>query len=110
MPDDPHGSQAPRHPTARGLVLLGAGALAAISVLYLLVPRLAGLDDTWGRLRDGDATWIALAAALELASFAGYAALFRLVARVRWRTSWSIRWPASRRPACSRPVVSAGSR
>ena len=38
------------------------GAVAAIAVLYLLVPRFAGLDDTWGRLRDGDPAWLGLAA------------------------------------------------
>lgn len=80
----------PRRPPARLLVLSAAGAVAAISVLYLLLPRLAGLDDTWGRLKDGDTAWIALAAALEVASFMGYAALFRLVAGVDRRTSYAI--------------------
>ena len=85
---------------------MGAGAVAAVSVLYLLVPQLAGLDDTWGRLHDGDPAWIALAAALELASFAGYATLFRLVARVDWRTSWSITLAGV---AASRLVAAAGA-
>jgi uncharacterized membrane protein YbhN (UPF0104 family) len=79
-----------RRPSARTFVLLACGAAASIAVLYLLVPRLAGLDDTWGRLRDGDPAWIGLAALLEIGSFIGYAALFRLVAGVGWRGSWSI--------------------
>jgi putative heme transporter len=90
MPRDPQGSSALARPSARALALLGAGAVAAVSVLYLLVPRLAGLDDTWGRLRDGDPAWIALAAALEVASFAGYATLLRVVTGVGRRASWSI--------------------
>ena len=80
----------PRRPSTRAVVLLGAGAVVAVSVLYLLVPRLAGLDETWGRLRDGDPAWIAIAVALEFGSFAGYAALFRLVAKLDWRASLGI--------------------
>ena len=79
-----------RRPSVRTFVLLGCGAVVALAVLYLLVPRLAGIDDTWGRMRDGDPAWIALAAVLEVGSFIGYAALFRLVAGVGWRSSWSI--------------------
>jgi uncharacterized membrane protein YbhN (UPF0104 family) len=100
--DDAH----PRVPSTRALLLLGAGAVAAVSVLYLLVPRLAGLDETWGRLHDGDPAWIALAAALELASFAGYATLLRFVAVVSRRTSWSITLAGV---AASRLVAAAGA-
>lgn len=93
MPDESPAA-APGSPlrrlSARTFVLLAFGAVAAIAVLYVLVPRLAGLDDTWGRLRDGDPAWIGLAALLEVGSFIGYAALFRLVAGVGWRASWSI--------------------
>ena len=88
--DDSHRAAGPRVPSTRALLLLGAGAVAAVSVLYLLIPRLAGLDDTWGRLRDGDPAWIALAVVMELVSFAGYAALLRLVAGIGRRASWSI--------------------
>jgi hypothetical protein len=41
--------------------------VAAILALYVLLPRLAGLDDTWGRIRDGDPVWIVLAVLLEAA-------------------------------------------
>jgi uncharacterized membrane protein YbhN (UPF0104 family) len=90
MPRDPHGLAALERPSARSLALLCAGAVAAVSVLYLVVPRVAGLDDTWGRLRDGDPAWIALAAALEVLSFAGYAVLLHVVTGVSHRASWSI--------------------
>jgi uncharacterized membrane protein YbhN (UPF0104 family) len=106
MPDESHGAVVPRRPSTRSFALLCVGSVAAIAVLYLLVPRLAGLDDTWGRLRDGDPAWIALAVLLELASFAGYAALFRLVAGVGWRTSWSITLAGV---AATRLVAAAGA-
>ena len=85
---------------------LGAGAVAAVSLLYLLVAQLAGLDETWGRLNDGEPAWIALAAALELASFAGYAALFRLVAGLGWRATWGITLAGV---AATRLVAAAGA-
>jgi uncharacterized membrane protein YbhN (UPF0104 family) len=45
----------------------------------VLLPGLAGLDDTWTRINQGDPTWLGLAVVLELASFAGYLILFRTV-------------------------------
>ena len=53
--------------------------LAALGGLYFLVPKLAGLNQTWGRLRHGDALWLALGAGLECFSIAGYIVLFRTV-------------------------------
>lgn len=97
---------APRQPTTRAFVLMAGGAVAAIAVLYLLVPRLAGLDETWGRLRDGDPAWLGLAALLEVGSFVGYAALFRLVVGVDWRASWSITLAGV---AATRLVAAAGA-
>jgi uncharacterized membrane protein YbhN (UPF0104 family) len=53
-------------------------ALAAIG-LYLLLPRLAGLDETWRRLREGNVAWLALALMAELGSYAAYLLLFEAV-------------------------------
>jgi uncharacterized membrane protein YbhN (UPF0104 family) len=107
MPHEPvRTAPAPRQPTTRAFVLMAGGAVAAIAVLYLLVPRLAGLDETWGRLRDGDPAWLGLAALLEVGSFVGYAVLFRLVAGVDWRTSWSITLAGV---AATRLVAAAGA-
>jgi uncharacterized protein (TIRG00374 family) len=63
--------------------------------LYFLVPKLAGLGNTWGTLRHGDPLWLALGAALELLSVAGYAVLFSTVfgrgmSRIDWRASIEI--------------------
>jgi hypothetical protein len=44
MPRDSQGSAALERPSARSLALLCAGAVAATSVLYLVVPRVAEAD------------------------------------------------------------------
>ncbi len=69
--------------------------LAALGGLYFLLPKIAGLNQTWGKLRHGDPWWLALGAVLELLSVAGYAVLFRTVfgreaPRVDWRASIQI--------------------
>jgi uncharacterized membrane protein YbhN (UPF0104 family) len=63
--------------------------------LYFLVPKLAGLNHTWGEVSHGDALWLALGAGLELLSIAGYVVLFRTVfgrdaPRIDWRASIEI--------------------
>ncbi|MEA2211248.1 MAG: putative heme transporter [Solirubrobacteraceae bacterium] len=73
-------------------------ALTAVVVLvgmYLLIPKLVGLRQTWGQLRHGDPLWFAAGAVLELISIAGYAVLFRTVfgrgvPRIDWRASLEI--------------------
>ena len=77
-------------------MLVGA-ALIVVSLvgLYLLVPKLAGLNQTWGRLDHGDPLWLGAAAGLELVSIVGYAVLFRTVfgrgvPRLDWRVSVQI--------------------
>ena len=52
-------------------------AVGAVLGLYIGLPQVAGLDDTWGRLSRGDPAWLGVAAALELGSYAGYVVLFR---------------------------------
>ncbi len=75
-----------------GTLLLAVGA---IGVFYVLLPNVAGLDDTWSRINQGDPWWLGLAFVLELASFAGYLALFRAVfardqERIDWRVSYEV--------------------
>jgi uncharacterized protein (TIRG00374 family) len=69
--------------------------LAAIVGLYFLVPKFAGLHQTWGQLEHGNPWWLAVAAGLEILSVASYAVLFRTVfargfPRLSWRASVEI--------------------
>jgi uncharacterized membrane protein YbhN (UPF0104 family) len=59
------------------------------------LPQLAGLDDTWGRLSEGDPWWLGLAVVLESGSYAGYVLLFRRVfvrpgSPIGWRECYAI--------------------
>jgi putative heme transporter len=53
--------------------------VAVVALLYMGIPRIAGLDETWGLLAKGDPWWPAVAVVLEAASYSGYVALFRSV-------------------------------
>ncbi len=81
--------------TRRQAVLLGVFVLSAIAFLYFGLPKLAGLGETWHRLRHGNPWWLAFAALFEVLSFLGYVWLFRTVfvrgrTRVGWRESYEI--------------------
>jgi uncharacterized protein (TIRG00374 family) len=63
--------------------------------IYLLFPRLVGLESSFRRLGQGDPLWIAIALALCVGSFFSYVALFRGVVGERvmhfeWRESYQI--------------------
>ena len=59
-------------------VLTLCGFLAAMILgLYLLLPQLAGLEDTWSRIEDGSPGWIVLAFVLTFGMFGGYVEMFR---------------------------------
>jgi uncharacterized membrane protein YbhN (UPF0104 family) len=93
-PDEPHGLQF----TARNLLVLGGFLVAALAALYYLLPQIAGLDDTWHRIEDGNPAWTALALAFTVGMFGGYVLQFRGVfmraagetGRIGWRASYQI--------------------
>jgi uncharacterized membrane protein YbhN (UPF0104 family) len=69
--------------------------LALVGGLYVGLPRIAGLDETWGRLSRGNPWWLAAAAVLEAGSYAGYVVLFRGIfvrpgSPLGWRASYEI--------------------
>src|SRR5512132_2035373 len=72
----------------RGLLIVGA-IVIAVAALIVLVPGLGSLRD---RLAGAQPAWIAIAAALQLGSCAGYVLVFRGVfcQRMSWRTSTEI--------------------
>ena len=98
---NPGGVEEPRPPsleiTPRNLLALGAFLLLSLAALYVLLPQLTGLDDTWSRIRGGRPEWLALGVVLSVGMFAGYVALFRGVfiraescSRIGWRESYQI--------------------
>ncbi len=80
----------------RRRLLIGAAiGLAALGGLYFLIPKLAGLHQTWGQLEHGDPVMLAVGAVLELGSICGYALLFftifgRRAPRITWRAAVQI--------------------
>jgi uncharacterized membrane protein YbhN (UPF0104 family) len=69
--------------------------LLLVALLYVGVPRIAGLDETWGLLAEGDPWWLAAAVGFEALSYGGYVVLFRGVfvrpgSPIGWRESYEI--------------------
>jgi uncharacterized protein (TIRG00374 family) len=91
--DEPAAAAGPL--TRRRLILGAVFIIVALAGLYFLLPKLAGLNQTWGQLKHGDPLWLAVGAALELMSIAGYALLFGTVfgrgdSRVDWKAAIEI--------------------
>ncbi len=82
-------------PTAHRLGWWALALAVALLALYVALPRIAGLDETWGLLRDGDPWWLAAAAAFEVCSYGCYVVAFRRIlagdgARIGWRETYDI--------------------
>lgn len=83
------------HVSRRRVLAFAAFLVLAVFALYYLVPRLAGLEQTWRRVERGDPYWLLLALLFTIGSFAGYVALFRGVfvragTAIDWRESYQI--------------------
>lgn len=81
--------------TRRRLLIGLAFVVVMLVGFYFLLPKLAGLNHTWGEVSHGDALWLALAAGLEMLSIAGYVVLFNTVfargmPNIGWRASIEI--------------------
>lgn len=73
----------PRAQFTRRSVLAGILFIAAlVAFLYVVLPQIAGLDETWKRIERGDPWWLALALVFTVLSFGGYVLLFEHVFRV----------------------------
>jgi len=74
----------------RQIIFAAVFTLVAVGGLYFLIPKLAGLNQTWGRLKHGDPAFLVVAAVCEMISVAGYAVLFRTVfSRGYPRLTWA---------------------
>jgi uncharacterized membrane protein YbhN (UPF0104 family) len=85
--------------------------VSTVAFLYLVLPKLLGLRDTWSRIQHGDPLWLGVAALLEVCSFGGYVVLFRGVfvrgrSRINWRASYEITMAGL---AATRLFASAGA-
>ncbi len=109
---DPTREEMPRvRFTRRRLLAFIAFVVLSIALLYLVLPKLLGLQQTWDRIQHGNAWWLALAALLEMCSFLGYVALFRAVfvrtgSKIDWRESYQITMAGL---AATRLFASAGA-
>jgi putative heme transporter len=79
----------------RQMLASAAFVVASVALLYFVLPKLLGLQETWNRIQRGNIWWLGLGAMLEVCSFAGYVALFRAVfvrghSQIDWRESYEI--------------------
>jgi uncharacterized protein (TIRG00374 family) len=77
------------------VLAVGGFVLLALAVLYIVVPQLPGVKHTWEQLNNGNAWWIGVALALEVASMASYIAIFHGVhvppgSPIKFRDSYKI--------------------
>ena len=77
------------------LIQTGVAVVLLIVAIYVLFPKIVGLEDVWGTIKSGDPFWIALAVAFNVGAFAAYVALFRgvvgeKVLHLEWRESYQI--------------------
>jgi uncharacterized protein (TIRG00374 family) len=63
--------------TRRTLVLGVIFVVVCIAFIALVLPQLAGLGDTWTKVKDGDPLWLIVALVFTVLSFAGYVVLFQ---------------------------------
>jgi uncharacterized protein (TIRG00374 family) len=79
----------------RHWLLFGLFVVSALAFLYFVLPQLAGLDNTWDRIKEGDPYWLGAAVGLEMCAWFGYVLLFRTVfvrgdSKVDWKESAQI--------------------
>jgi uncharacterized protein (TIRG00374 family) len=81
--------------TRRRILQTVAAVLLLSAAVYVLFPKIVGIDDAIGEVKTGDPVWIAVAFGFVIGSFAAYVALFRGVIGERarhlnWRESYQI--------------------
>jgi uncharacterized protein (TIRG00374 family) len=81
--------------TKKAALLFGLFVVGSICFLYFVLPQIAGLQDTWNRVRDGEPGWLGACLLFEALSFCGYVWLFRTVfvrggTRIDWKASYQI--------------------
>lgn len=82
-------------PNRRRLIIGAIIAVLSLVGLYFLIPRIAGLHQTWGQLKHGNPWLLVVGGVLEFLSIAGYTILFHTVLargaeRITWRVTGEI--------------------
>jgi uncharacterized protein (TIRG00374 family) len=81
--------------TRRRLILGTFFIVSTIAFLYVVLPKLADLENTRERIGEGDRLWLAAAFVFTLLSFGGYVMMFRGIfvragSRIDWKASYEI--------------------
>lgn len=63
--------------TRERALLFALFVAAAIAFLYIVLPQLGDVKDTWGRLRDGDVFWLGVAFVMQVLAMTSYIAVFQ---------------------------------
>ena len=95
MPEEALGEAEPGVFSTRRLIQTLVAAVLLIVAIYVLLPKIAGLEDVFGEIREGDPGWIVVALVFNVLAFAAYVALFRGVVgehviHLEWRESYQI--------------------
>ena len=76
------------------LAQTGVAVLVLVAAIYILFPKLVGVEDGIEKLGNGDPVWIAVALAFSVLMFASYVGLFKGIVgeqlRLRWSESYQI--------------------
>jgi uncharacterized protein (TIRG00374 family) len=77
------------------LVQTFVAVILLVVAIYVLFPRVVGLEGALEKIGDGDSLWIGIGIAFNLVAFAAYVALFRgvvgeKVIHLRWNESYQI--------------------
>jgi uncharacterized protein (TIRG00374 family) len=65
--------------TRRNLLLGVAFVTTIVAFLYVVLPQIQGLGDTWNRIEHGDPAWLIAALVFTALSFGGYVVMFQRV-------------------------------
>ena len=63
--------------TRERALLFGLFVISAIAFLYVILPQLGDVKETWGRLDEGDPYWLAIAFGFQIAATLSYIAIFK---------------------------------
>jgi uncharacterized protein (TIRG00374 family) len=101
-------NQGPKGPTRRQLLVGLAFAAVSLGALYIVLPNIAGLSDTWRRLDSGEPGWLTAGLILEIASFFCYVALFRGVIGQEAGLGWGLSYRITLASLAATRLLAAG--